>query len=187
MKIERLSHLIISFIAWNFLGLMLYSCSGSAPSPTVKEINSTKSPTFMSDSVHAYTFFTPSATLKGECDPASQALEYSLDNKNWSTMSPGCVSSAFSITISLGSSERKYLYVRAKTKIGYTQPGEAIINQVIQNTTNSVFEFAHMTSIGGTNGTVNLHASINLNTTGANQTSANNNLYSNMIGVIYAH
>jgi hypothetical protein len=102
----------------------VFGCTKS-PSGSVEELIKTRTPTFGGQTT-AF-FRTPSTTyqLNGECDPIGYALVWSLNEHSWSDVPGGCSNGAFSITV--GVIRQVKVYVRSKTKTGFTPSGVATV------------------------------------------------------------
>lgn len=113
------------FVGVLFLSAFLAACTKS-PGGSVEELIKTTPPMF--NGQLTATFLSPTTTynLTGSCDPISYAIEYSLDNQtSWNTIAGGCPNSTFSINVLF--TGRKKVYVRARTKTGYTATAIATI------------------------------------------------------------
>jgi hypothetical protein len=107
------------------------ACTQS-PTGSVTELLETKQPTFNGKATENFTTPTTSITLNGECDTFSYALQWSTDQSNWTEISGGCPAGTFTITVSLLT--RVTVYVRAKTKTGYTASGIANVRLLLPPT-----------------------------------------------------
>lgn len=102
--------------------LISISTTGCTKSPngSVEELIKTGPPNFQGDLIK--TFWSPSNIylLTGSCDPIAYATEWSYNNSTWTEFagSGGCPNGTFSLTVNFGA--RKTVYVRARTKTGYT-------------------------------------------------------------------
>jgi hypothetical protein len=124
----------LQLMQWTILINFVYLLAACVPSshPTSEELIKTRPPTFMGASTATFTTGTPSYILNGECDPISYGLEFSYNNLTWTTYAPGCVASAFSIPVT--SPGLRKVYVRARTKLGFTPPGVATIRLILPPT-----------------------------------------------------
>lgn len=115
-----------------FICVSLASCAKTSSDPQIEELIKTRAPTF--DGQAAKTYIVPGTfnTITGECDPISKGLEYSFDASNWTTFVSGCASGSFSVAVI--SAPRRLLYVRAKTKTGYTSTAVATVRIAVPPT-----------------------------------------------------
>jgi len=102
------------------------ACTKS-PGGSVEELIKTGAPNF--NGLLQQTFWSPSTVylLTGNCDPIAYATEWSYDNSTWTEFAGagGCPNGTFSLTVNF--SARKKVYVRARTKTGYTATAIATI------------------------------------------------------------
>jgi hypothetical protein len=127
-----------SFLPQLLLGTLLinfvYLVSACVPSgkPTSEELIKTRPPTFMGASTASFTTGTPAYNLIGECDPISYGIEYSYNRITWTNHVPGCVGSAFNIPVITNGLRR--IYVRSKTKLGFTDSAIATLRLILPPT-----------------------------------------------------
>jgi hypothetical protein len=114
---------------------LLGGCAKSS-NPQITEIIKTKQPTF--GGLVSASFTTASATfsVSGECDKISKGIEYSLDQSTWTSVAPDCASGTFSFNVVLQSVLN--LYVRAKTKNGFTPAAHAYVRLLLPPTSPSM-------------------------------------------------
>ncbi len=125
-------HVLFGCVLFLHVILSTVACTKS-PGGSVEELIKTAPPMF--NGQLTATFYSPTTThlLTGTCDPISYALEYSLDNQaSWITYPGGCPNATFSVTVLFSS--RKKVYVRAKTKTGYTATAIATIRLLLPPT-----------------------------------------------------
>lgn len=134
--------------------LVLAACVKSPPGK-FGELVSIRPPTFGGATDKNFTTSSFTFTLTGECDGGSLGLEYSYDQTNWQELDPGCVDNGFSILLNPVSTLD--VYVRAKTKIGYTTNSHAWVRVLHPPTNpqvafvaagNATEEFQHGTQYG---------------------------------------
>jgi hypothetical protein len=105
-----------------------------SPGGSVEELIKTNPPNF--GGLLTKTFLSPSTTyqLDGNCDPISYATQWSYDNSNWTDFSGagGCPNGTFTLTVNFAG--RKKVYVRSKTKTGYTATAIATIKLLLPPT-----------------------------------------------------
>lgn len=115
---------------WLAIGITAFlfttGCTKS-PGGSVEELIKTNPPNF--GGLLTKTFLAPSTTyqLDGSCDPISYATQWSYDNSNWTDFSGagGCPNGTFTLTVNFAS--KKKVYVRSRTKTGYTATAIATI------------------------------------------------------------
>lgn len=131
----RNKHALFAVVLFSY-AFINTGCTKS-PGGSVEELIKTAPPMF--NGSLAATFLSPTSiyNLTGSCDPISYAIEYSLDNQGtWQTLAGGCPSSTFSISVLF--SGRKKVFVRAKTKTGYTATAIATIKILLPPTSSSL-------------------------------------------------
>lgn len=82
-------------------------------------------PTFKGSEVYTAVIPKSHFVLLGNCDDKSTGLEYSFDEKNWSTLAPDCASGRFSLHLVVR--DLVNVFIRAKTPEGYTGVARATI------------------------------------------------------------
>lgn len=109
----------------------LIACTKS-PGGSVEELIKTNPPNFGGQLTK--TFLSPSTTyaLSGNCDPISYGVEWSYNNSTWTEFSGGCPNGTFSLNVLFAG--RKLVYVRARTKTGYTATAIATIKLLLPPT-----------------------------------------------------
>lgn len=112
------------------------SCAKTSSDPQIEELIKTRAPTFQGQAAKTYIVPGTFNTISGECDPISKGLEYSFNNSAWTTFVSGCVSGDFSVNVI--STPRRLLYVRAKTKTGYTSTAVATVRLALPPTSDMV-------------------------------------------------
>lgn len=158
---------------------MLAACTSSAP--TSEELIKTRPPTFLGASFADFTTGTPAYNLSGECDPISYGIEWSYNNVVWTTHVPGCVASAF--TIPVISNGWRNVYVRSRTKLGYTAAGRARIRLILPPTS-PIFQMVSAGN-GANEGDGNATFTMGVHE-GKPTSTVTENLDSNITGVVYA-
>jgi hypothetical protein len=160
----------------------LASCAKTSSDPQIEELIKTRAPTF--DGLAAKTYIVPSSfnTISGECDPISKGLEYSFDNSTWVTFNSGCTTGTFSVAVI--STPRRLLYVRAKTKTGYTSSAIATVRLAIAPSSNSVAAVISSRT-DEDDGTAGVTNAIHYNFTGDSSQSAAHIADFNIIGAAY--
>lgn len=109
----------VLFVGVLFLNVLFSSACTKSPGGSVEELIKTAPPNFSGQLTANFLSPTTTYLLSGSCDPISYAIEYSLDNQvTWNTIAGGCPNSTFAITVLF--TGRKKVYIRAKTKTGYT-------------------------------------------------------------------
>jgi hypothetical protein len=104
--------------------LVLFSACAPSPKPQVSPIEDIAAPTFDGANLKRLTVSTQHFTVGGTCDAKADGLQYSLDKSTWKDLSGGCPSSGlFSISASV--TRTLTLFVRAKSKSGFTAAAEA--------------------------------------------------------------
>ena len=129
--IENAQTLCMKFVAFVCLILFTSGCTKSPPG-TVEELVKTRPPTFSGQSTISIASPSNTYLLQGECDPISYGLEYSFNNSSWTQIAGGCANSAFQITVIFARTRK--VYVRAKTKTGYTGSAVATIRLALPPT-----------------------------------------------------
>lgn len=167
----------VLFVAFLFVQLVFGTACTKSPGGSVEELIKTAPPMF--NGALTATFYSPTTThqLVGSCDPISYAIEYSLDNQaSWITYPGGCPNSTFTFPVLFAS--RKKVFVRAKTKTGYTATAIATIRLLLPPTS-PVLNFVqssssdmedgrgsqssiehNFTALSETNGTVKIQTSV---------------------------
>lgn len=117
------------FLSLNFV--LLTACTKS-PGGSVEELIKTNPPNFGGQLTK--TFLSPSTSylLSGNCDPISYGVEWSYNNSTWTEFTGGCPAGTFSLTVVFAG--RKTVYVRARTKTGYTATAIATIRLLLPPT-----------------------------------------------------
>lgn len=114
------------FVLCVCLVLFTSACTKS-PGGSVEELIKTNPPNF--NGQLTATFWSPSNTyqLDGNCDPIGYATQWSTDNSNWTDFAGqgGCPNGTFTLTVNF--SARKRIYVRTRTKTGFTATAIATI------------------------------------------------------------
>ena len=158
----------------------MLGCSAT-PDPSTEELIKTSVPTFSNSTERNFTTGTPQFTLDGECDPISFGLEYSYDQSNWTQISGGCKNSKFSIQVVVNT--LKKVYVRAKTKMGYTASAIASIRLVLPPASAA---YAVVTSGNAvTEGARGAQNSMGLSMTGVPMVGASKKLNTDVTGIVY--
>ncbi len=107
------------------------ACTKS-PGGSVEELIKTAAPNF--NGLLTQTFLSASTTyvLNGNCDPISYGVEWSYNNSTWTEFPGGCPLGTFTLTVNFGG--RKKVYIRARTKTGYTATAIATIKLLLPPT-----------------------------------------------------
>lgn len=117
----------------HFFLISTVACTKS-PGGSVEELIKTDPPMF--NGQLTATFYSPSSTylLTGSCDRISYATEWSYDNSSWTEFAGqgGCPNGTFSLSVNF--SGRKRVYVRSRTKTGYTATAIATIRLLLPPT-----------------------------------------------------
>lgn len=116
--------------------ISLVGCAKTSSDPEIEELVKTRAPTFDGQASKTYIVAGTNNTISGECDPLSKALEYSFDSTTWTTISGACPAGLFSVDVI--SNPRRQLYVRAKTKTGYTSNAYALVKLALPPTSPEV-------------------------------------------------
>lgn len=123
--------------AVHFFMISSIACTKS-PGGSVEELIKTGAPNF--NGLLTQTFWSPSTVylLNGNCDPIAYGTEWSYDNSTWTDFAGagGCPNGTFSLTVNF--SARKRVYVRARTKTGYTATAIATIRLQLPPTSPSL-------------------------------------------------
>lgn len=168
------------------LGLLIIctalgGCAKTSSDPEITELVSTRAPTFGGLSSKSYVFPGTLNTISGECDPISKAIEYSFDNSTWTTIAGACPSSVFSVTVV--SNPRKRVYVRAKTKTGYTTSATALCQLALPPTSPEVS--AVVSSRSDQDGEIGASNTLSYSFTNDSSQSAAHNAHFSVIGTTY--
>ncbi len=114
------------FVGVLFSIVLFSAACTKSPGGSVEELIKTVPPNFNGQLTASFLSPTTTYLLTGSCDPISYAIEYSLDNQaTWNTIAGGCPSGTFSITVLF--TGRKKVYIRARTKTGFTATAIATI------------------------------------------------------------
>jgi hypothetical protein len=115
------------FASGAFLFLISSTACTKSPNGSVEELIKTNPPNFQGSLIK--TFWSPSTTyqLDGSCDPIAYGTEWSYNNSSWTEFAGagGCPNGTFTLTINFSS--RKIVYVRARTKTGFTATAIATV------------------------------------------------------------
>jgi len=177
IHISRPIKLVQWLVLTNFV-YILSACTSSAP--TSEELIKTRQPTFLGLPTGSFTTGTPAYNLDGECDPISYGIEWSYNRVVWNTHAPGCVAGTFSIPVIIPG--LRTVYVRSRTKLGFTAPAIASIRFVLPPTA-PVFQ---MVSSGNaaTEGDGNVTFTMGVHE-GKSTSTVTENLDSNITGIVY--
>lgn len=121
---------VIKHFSLHLMMLSLIACAKTSSDPEIEELFKTRAPTFDGQASKIYIVPGINSTVSGECDPISKGIEYSFNASTWVVLPGGCVAGAFSVT-NVQATPRGHVYVRAKTKTGYTSSGHAQVNLAI--------------------------------------------------------
>jgi len=98
--------------------LVSTACTKS-PKGSVEELIKTRQPTFNGATYRLINAPSVVYALNGECDPISYGIQYSTNAQaTWSDLAGGCNGGSFTIVLNLAA--ETFVYVRARTKTGYT-------------------------------------------------------------------
>ena len=112
--------------------VILTACAPSG-GPQSEEIIKTRIPSFAGLNSTSFVTSTPAFVVSGECDPISYGLEYRYSNtETWTTIPTGCVNGAFTFDIVVP--KQVFVYVRARTKKGWTDSAIADIRLLLPPT-----------------------------------------------------
>lgn len=112
--------------------MILTACAPSG-GPQSEEIVKTKVPTFSGLNSASFVTTTTSYVITGECDPASYGMEYKYSNEEtWTTIAAGCVNGAFTFNVVVP--KQVFVYIRARTKKGWTEAAVADIRLLLAPT-----------------------------------------------------
>lgn len=124
-------HEICRFVFMS-LFVMLTACSPSGR-PKSEELIKTRVPSFAGLNSTSFVTSTTDFVISGECDPISVGLEYQYSNTTtWTTIPTGCVNGAFTFNIVVP--KQVFVYVRARTKKGWTGSALADIRLLLPPT-----------------------------------------------------
>lgn len=156
-------------------------CAKTSSEPDIQELIVTRPPTFDGLASKSYIFPGTLNTISGECDPISKAIEYSFDKTSWTTIAGGCPASVFSVVVT--ANPRKRVYVRAKTKTGYTAYAAALVQLALPPTSPEVA--AVVSSRSDQDGEFGATNTLTYIFTGDSSQSASHNAHFNVIGTTY--
>lgn len=159
----------------------LAACAKTSSDPVIEELIKTRAPTFDGQASKTYIVPGTNNTITGECDPISKAIEYSFDSSTWTTIAGGCPASTFSVDVI--SNPRRRVYVRAKTKTGYTSSAQALVRLALPPTSAEVA--AVVSSRSDQDGEPGATNTMGYHFTGDSSSSAAHNADFGVIGTTY--
>jgi hypothetical protein len=112
--------------------ILTTACAPSG-SPKSEEIIKTRAPSFSGLNSASFVTSTSAFIISGECDPISYGLEYRFSiSETWTSIPTGCVNGAFTFNIVVP--KQVFVYVRARTKKGWTESAIADIRLLLAPT-----------------------------------------------------